>query len=279
MRYVFDPTRAVNKPRQTSAETQLAYTAVVMAGSRPGGDPLARELQLSHKCLIDIAGKTMLERIVGTLEACPHIAKIVLCIDAGFQNPKFIARRIDTGQIERLEAAGSPAASAGLACARYADEMPLLIVTADHPLLDLAMLDHFCRNAFGLADVAVGVARSTLVLARYPDATRTLLRFNDGPYCGCNLFVLNTPAASAATNFWLSLEHSRKSPWRLVRMLGIAPLSRYITGRLSLGEALAVISKKLDISTSFVEMPFAEAAIDVDKSADLKLVRSIVERA
>ena len=51
---------------------------------------------------------------------------------------------------------------------------------------------------------------------------------------------------------------------------------RYLLGRLTLDEALARLSRRLDVKIGAVVMPFAEAAIDVDSPADLALVERIV---
>tara|TARA_B100001123_G_scaffold169597_1_gene195060 strand:- start:399 stop:629 length:231 start_codon:yes stop_codon:yes gene_type:complete len=59
-------------------------------------------------------------------------------------------------------------------------------------------------------------------------------------------------------------------------MLGIGSLLRYVCGRLALTDALATFSKKLGLEARAIEMPFAEAAIDVDDLADLELVESII---
>lgn len=254
------------------------YTAIVMAGSRHGLDPMAATAGVSHKCLVEAAGQTLLERVLDTLAASPRIAHSVLCVEESFAAPQFVNERIGRGELTRLRAAGSPAASATAACEQFAHTMPLLVVTADHPLLNGEMLEYFCARAQRGEDVTVAVAPASVVLARYPDASRTLLRFADGPFCGCNLFALNTPAAATATRFWMRIEAQRKKPWRIVRLLGIRPLVSYVAGRLSLAQALDVIGARLGVRAAAISLPFAEAAVDVDKPADLALVRSILER-
>lgn len=254
------------------------YTAIVMAGSRRGLDPMAAAAGVSHKCLVEAAGQTLLERVLDTLAACPWVAHSVLCVEESFAAPAFVHERIGRGVLTRLHAAGSPAASATRACEQFGNDMPLLVVTADHPLLDGAMLEHFCARAEHAGDVAVAVAPAAIVLGRYPDAARTLLKFADGPYCGCNLFALNTPAAATVTRFWMTIEAQRKKPWRIVRLLGVWPLVNYFAGRLPLARALDVISSKLGVRAAAVSLPFADAAVDVDKPEDLALVRSILER-
>jgi GTP:adenosylcobinamide-phosphate guanylyltransferase len=254
----------------------LRFTAVIMAGNRGADEPVARAAGKSHKCLVEVAGVPMLTRVLDTLESSPHVARMVVCVERSLQQIPAIEERIAAGTLERLDAAASPAKSALRACDTLAEGFPLLIVTADHPLLEPAMIEYFCTRAGGGGDVSVGVARADLVLERYPEATRTLLRFADGDYCGCNLFSLNTVAARNAVMFWTRLESERKRPWQLIRMLGAGSLLRYLRRRLSLADALASFSTKLRLEARAVEMPFAEVAIDVDKLSDLALVESIL---
>jgi GTP:adenosylcobinamide-phosphate guanylyltransferase len=252
------------------------YTVVIMAGSRSAADPVAHAQGKTHKCLVEIAGQPMLMRVLETLESSPHVRQIVLCIEQSFGRIDWLDERIARGELMRLDADRSPAASALRAFEKFGDSFPLLIVTADHPLLDTEMLSHFCVNAARGGDVVVGLARAELVSSTYQQSHRTLLKFADGARCGCNLFALNNSKARAAVSFWTTLEAERKRPWRLIRMLGIAPLLRFLVGRLTLPDALLTLSQKLDIDAQFVEMPFAEAAIDVDSLADLELVKSIL---
>lgn len=260
---------------QEAQASGIKYCAVIMAGSRGENDPVARASGKSHKCLVNVAGIPMLTRVLQTVESSPHVGRVVLCVEASLQGIPAIIERTGRDSFECLDAAGSPAASALRACEKYAGRLPLLIITADHPLLNSEMLDHFCSRARGRSDICVGLARADLVAARFPRSNRTLLRFSDAAYCGCNMFALNTPRASIAVAFWTRLESERKRPWRMIRMLGVGSLLRYLCRRLTLGDALASFSHKLGLEARAIDMPFAEAAIDVDKLSDLELVETI----
>jgi 2-C-methyl-D-erythritol 4-phosphate cytidylyltransferase len=56
-------------------------TALVLAGTRPGGDPLAQRNGVSHKALLDVGGSSMLARVVAALNAVPQVARIVIATD------------------------------------------------------------------------------------------------------------------------------------------------------------------------------------------------------
>ena len=56
-------------------------TALVLAGTRAGGDPLAEYAGVSHKALIEVGGRTMVERVVEALAAAPEVERIVVAIE------------------------------------------------------------------------------------------------------------------------------------------------------------------------------------------------------
>ncbi len=93
---------------------------------------------------------------------------------------------------------------------------PLLVTTADHALLAPDWVSHFVRDTPLAADVSIMLARQQDVEAIVPESQRTWMRFADGGWSGCNLFLLRTPAASRVLDSWRSVEAERKNPcgWR-----------------------------------------------------------------
>ena len=120
------------------------------------------------------------------------------------------------------------------------------------------------------------VPRRRATGCRRRGAGRTYLSFADGGWSGCNLFQFATPRAIAAVELWRRVEADRKRPWRIVRRLGIGLLIRYALGRLTLGEAIAHLGRKAGLDAAAIPCPYGLAAVDVDKPADLDLVRAIV---
>ena len=150
------------------------------------------------------------------------------------------------------------------------------MATADHPLLTTAMVEHFIRAAPDDSDLVIGLAESKVILDRYPDAIRTFFRFKGQGYSGCNLFLMSMAKARLAVDFWRNMERHRKRPWRLVGAVGLFTLLRFAIGQLSLEDALRHLSGRVGADIGMVDMPFAEAAIDVDKPGDLDLAETIL---
>ncbi|MDB5369361.1 MAG: hypothetical protein JWP20_919 [Roseomonas sp.] len=247
-------------------------TAVILAGSRAGAaDPMAVAGGVSHKALLRVGGVPMLARVLAALQASPGIGRIVVMIEdpprnlAGFDLPP---------GVELRESAASPSRSVAAALAEFG--APLLVTTADHALLTPAMVEHFLAAVPPGTDVAAGLARAETVLAAWPGTRRTWMRFRDGRFSGCNLFWMGGPAAAAVVTFWLRAEQNRKKPLAMVALLGPLALLRFALGLLSLPAALALLGRRTGARLAAVDMPFAEAAVDVDKPADLVLAEEVL---
>ncbi len=248
-----------------------SLTALVLAGSRPGGDPLAAYAGVSHKALIEIGGTPMLERVVRALAATPQISRIVVAIE----RPELVAALPDLGKpVLALAAAAGPSAS--VAAALAAEGTPLLVTTADHALLKPQWLQEFLRKADDGADVSVGLARRAAVTTAVPDTQRTYLRFADDHYSGCNLFLMRHAAARGVIALWQQIEAERKRPLKMLARLGFGYALRYRFGWLRLDQALARLGTLAGARVAFVDMQDGLAAVDVDKPADLDLVRRLV---
>ena len=252
------------------------YTALVMAGSRPGGDPMAQAAGVSHKCLLPVDGMPMIRRVVAALLAAPSGGRVVISIDAPeLLEPLFSGP--ESGLVRSAETPSLSALAAVEAAADAGEAVPMLITTADHPLLEPALIERFCREAEASgADIVAGLAPEHVIRDAFPESRRTYLRFRDGRFSGCNLFALLRPEGTKAIRLWRRVERDRKRPWRIAKAFGIPMLLGYLAGWLTLEAALARLSRLAGAKAGVVVLPVAEAAVDVDKPEDLVLVEAIL---
>lgn len=245
--------------------------ALVLAGSRPGGDPLAREMGAPHKALIEVEGEPLLARVVAALRDA-GCERIVVCCEPG---PVEDAARALGAEII------APGAGPSGSVQRALDTCgtPMLVTTADHALLRGEWVRELVEGAPADCDVAVMMAERGRIEAAMPGSRRTYLRFADGHWSGCNLFLLRTPAARAAVEEWTRVEANRKRPWRIVARLGLGLLVSYGLGRLSLAEGLARLGRNMGLRAALVPASNGLAAVDVDTQRDLKDVRRLIERS
>ena len=251
--------------------------ALILAGSRGPDDPMAKAAGVSHKALMPVAGVPMLQRVVEAVRATPGIARVYICIedvDVIHQLPELQALRA-AGALEVVPAAESPAASVAAALRRIDLATPLLVTTGDHPLLTPAILQRFVEAAPTDCDLAVALAPSDIVSAAYPGAIRTFYRLGKKRFSGCNLFLVRSPNAARIAEFWRGLEAHRKRPLRLIWNVGPLALLKIVLGLMSAEQAFAYLSRKAGAVIRHVELPIADAAVDVDKPADLELVERI----
>ena len=246
-------------------------TVLVLAGRRQARpDALAAAANVANKALLPLAGIPMIQHVLAALQACPGLGRIVVSAEPADQ----VVR--DAGSppgVEERPSGPSPSGSVAAVLAEFGP--PLLVTTADHPLLTAEMLAFFIAAAPKNADAVAAVARSGTVLAAYPAAQRTWLQFRGGAFSGCNLFLLRTGAAPAIA-FWQQIEAHRKQPLAMARLVGVAGLLGYALRLLTLPGAVRMLERRVGVRLATVELPFAEAAIDVDKPADLLLVERIM---
>lgn len=249
-----------------------AIDALILAGSRGPQDPVAALGKVAHKALTPIAGRPMLAYVLDAVRGVPEVDRIYICIDAGTD-----LRPVTNGTpFNRIPPAESPAASVVAALHAIDGDRPLLITTADHPLLTPLIIGTFLKQAPNEADLSVGIAEAAIITKAFPEGKRTFYRLAGQGYSGCNLFLARKPGAARVADYWRRMEGHRKNPLRLVREVGLGTLLRYALGLLTLESAFGHVSKLTGAKVSPVILPFAEAATDVDKPSDHALVEGVL---
>jgi GTP:adenosylcobinamide-phosphate guanylyltransferase len=251
----------------------LTWTAIVLAGARPGRDSFAERFGTDLKALIAVAGEPMVRRPVRALLASGNIGEVILFSPAR-------ERLADTlPEDPRLQYRGSGetiAATLLALCDDQSIQWPLLVTTADHALLDTATIDEFCAGAED-ADIAIGAVERKALLRRLPETQRTWLKFRGGAYTGANLFALKSPEVRPAIELWRSVEQDRKKAWRIMSLLGTATLLAVALRLVSLDEVLAQLGGRLGLRLKAVVLDNPLAGVDVDKPEDRALAEAILE--
>lgn len=256
------------------------WTALVLAGQRPGVDDLAAANGQTFKALIPVAGQSMLGRVIATLDACPQIGRIVIVA----QTPELLLSG-DTAQLMGNPKVRLAASTDGIAAsiARIAGQdiapWPVLVTTADHALLTPEMVEEFlgaCGGEARDADLAIAFGERRIVEAAFPETRRTWLKFSDGHYSGANLFALRGAKVLPALELWSGVEQDRKKGLAVISQFGPWLLLRALTRTITFPQALAKAGLRLGLAARPIVMSQAEAVIDVDKPADLVLAEEIL---
>ncbi len=258
----------------------MIYSALVLAAQRPGTiDPLAAKGGVSHKCLIDMDGTPMIERVLKSLKGSKHIGQILISIDdeEALLVLDSIKSDIASGQIKLVASGDNLYESVNRALGKET-EFPIIICTADNALQTTEMVDHFCAEFSNTeADAGVSITPAELIWSKYPDGQRRPYSLKDGKFSNCNLYGIRSRDCLIAAKPFEGGGQFAKSAQRIIQAFGITNLVLYKYGLLSLDGVFSRISKRLKIKIRPVIMPFAEAPIDVDNERTERIALQILE--
>ncbi len=254
-------------------------TALILAGKRDGlTDPLARAADVTHKCLVPVAGQPMLLHVVEALAASDRIGEIRVAIEEPelLQTLAPLRGLLATGRLRPI--AAQPNLVDSVLAAAEGASFPLLITTADNVLLSASAVAEFLDGcAAQTADAAVAFTRRASVLAAHPTGQRKFYRFADDHYSNCNSYWLKNRAALAAAETFRSGGQFVKHPLRIVGAFGLLNLIRFRLGIGTLAQAFARFSRRLRLLIAPVILSDGAVAIDVDNERTRAIASALLE--
>jgi CTP:molybdopterin cytidylyltransferase MocA len=256
----------------------MPSTVLLLAGNRGGIDPVAAVASVPHKALAPVDGQPLIAHVLRTLSAMPEIHHILLVCDdpEALRRAEAVTDAEAKGILVMMPAAASPSRSVAAILDKAEFAPPMLVTTADAALLTPEMVRHFWAALPADADIAAAVTSGGGVRSRFPESRRTFLKFRDGDFCGCNLFALTSVDARRVVAFWRRLEDHRKRPLAMAAMVGPGVILAYLLRRLSLASAARHLSRRTTARAAIVPIPFPEAAVDVDKPADIAVAERVL---
>jgi len=274
-----DPTIGTIPESKSGSQTRGAQlcTAFVLAGQRPGIDPVAHHFGMTSKSLVRVAGEAMLGRVSRTLLQTRNVGRVLLLaqdIEQQLDDRDLAWLRED----KRVTACVSGRTISGSVLDAFAairPGWPALVTTADNVFISAQLVDEML-DAGNEHDLAIGFVERSRVEAACGPCSRTWLRFRDGEFTGANLFLFRSPASLQVLEFWSRAEQDRKSPWKLAAHFGPVLLLLILTKRLTLAEALARAGERLGIAVRPVLLSDGRAGVDVDKVADHVLAEELL---
>lgn len=252
----------------TEENEHPSLTALVLAASRKGGqDPLAGRQNKSHKCLIELDGIAMIERVVQMLMDSGCFDRILISIEneTPLRELEATRRWLDDGDIEVVRSAENLADSL-ISLAPRADQLlPMVVTTADNAMHTPELMRDFVAGFLEKGgDAAVAVTTEESVQAEYPDEKIMYFRFRDGGYSFCNLFGIATLGGLEAARIFRTGGQFRKRPRRILKIFGLMPLILYKFRLAGLDAVIRRISKKFGITINMVRLNYGFGPIDID---------------
>ncbi|MCP5396645.1 MAG: NTP transferase domain-containing protein [Sphingomonadaceae bacterium] len=249
-----------------------SFTTIVLAGSRPGPDPLTAGTGLSSKALLPIAGIPMLAYVLRSLAATPQVGRIIVMaqdVEALANNPAIAA----AAKVEWRVSRGSIAdAIHGL----LADtDGPLLVTSADNVLLTPAIAEQFVAATSG-CDLAIGMVERERVRSAGHSTKRTWLAFRGGKWSGANLFWLGGSQVDPFVSFWSAVEQDRKKGLKIIGAFGPGLLLGAVLRLMDIHTFARRAGQRFGLDARIVSLDAPEACIDADKPADLPVIETIL---
>lgn len=250
-------------------------SCLVMAASRRGvDDPVAQIQGLSHKCLVEIDGQVMLERVLEALVDSGCFGQIHVSVDREdiLRATPRMAGWVDEGRVVFVQAHGNLADSVLKALEQLPQALPMVITTGDNALHTPEIIRDFVRDTHtSQADAVVGMTRESVVLREYANSGLAFHRLKDDGFSSCNLYALKTPNATKAVKIFEGGGQFGKRHMRILKAFGLWPFVIYKLKLKDFDGLLASISRRLKVTvdTSWLDYPWGPIDVDHRHSFDL----------
>ncbi len=262
------------------ARAAPGFTAIVLAAQRGARlDPLAERAGVTHKCLVPIVGKPLIERVLRALAQVPGLTRVRISIEpeaVESVRPVPGARGEFGAPVEFVPAAASLADSV-YAAAQGVNE-PILITTGDNALLSPAFAAELVALTHRGAEGVLAVATREAVLAAHPEGQRRFYRLRGGAYSNCNLYGISGERALCMAETFRSGGQFAKNPRRLAETFGLFNLLLVRFGLISLDRAMQRTSRHFGVRVEALVAADGSQAIDVDNERTYEGARELIER-
>lgn len=247
---------------------------IVAAGGVPTPeDPMYAVTQGKPKALIDMGGRTMLERVMDALQGSTqvdHIVVVGLGGDMGMTFKRPVDHLPDQGSL-----VGNTLAGLAHLRGRNPDLEVVMFCSSDIPTITPAIVDDLverCRP-FDKAMYYNFVTRETLE-KRFPHSNRTYVKLRGAEIAGGDMAIAQTSLADGNEALFEALTNARKHAWKLARIVGIGFLLKFLFRRVSIHDIEETAERVVNRPAAVVLNPHAEIAMDADKPAQVELLRA-----
>jgi molybdopterin-guanine dinucleotide biosynthesis protein A len=251
---------------------------LILAGGevRPA-EPLYSYTQGKPKALIDMGGRSMLERVVEALHSSRQVEDILIVgiteetaarYGLSFLRPVFFVP--DQGSM-----VGNMLAGADWFRQHRPDCEVVLGCSADIPTITGTTVDQFidaCRP-WDRGIYYSFVSREVLEL-RFPNSARTYSRLGGREVAGGDMVIARIEVIERNRELIDSLTGARKQPWRIASIVGLRMLVKFLFRRLTFDDVEKTAERIIGMPTKIVLFDHAELAMDADKPHQIDMLRA-----
>lgn len=257
----------------------MKLDAIITAGGDPkrDADLLTYAGNAPCKALIKLGDKTFLERIVQAMQESERVRKIVvvgipanLCPDLG-RDVVFLPDA--GGMIANGEAGVAYLKGTGQISER------LLASSCDIPLLTSQAISGMIDQCLPYdVDFSYNIVEEAVMERAFPGCGRTFVPMEGKRYAGGDLNLVKATILDVNREKINDIVGNRKTFWKQIRAVGLDILFLFLIRRLTLAQIERRVKKSLGFTGKAVISPYAELAMDVDKSHHLDVIRAAYER-
>ena len=260
------------------AEAVRPFTVVILAAQRSGRlDPLAQEAGVTHKCLVPMLGRPLLDYVLEALVPVPGLQRIRISIEG--QAVEAVRQvRAASGElgIPVDFVPSEPTITDSVYAAAEGVEGPIVITTADNVNLTPGAIERMLGALAGGADVALAMASRTAVHAAHPEGQRRFYEFSDEAYSNCNLYAIGGAEALKAAETFREGGQFAKNRKRLVRAFGLFNILLFRFRLFTLPGAMKRLSRRFGLRIEAVVLEDGAHAVDVDNARTYKIAEIIL---
>ncbi len=251
------------------------HSLIIAGGTVAADDPLYPYTEGKPKALIDMGGRTMLERVVGALQESAYVEDVlVVGISPEMAGGLSFARPVEFLPDQGSMVGNMLAGVEWLGRNRPGSEV-LLGCSADIPTITGRVVDQFieaCRP-WDKGVYYNFVTRERLE-GRFPNSRRTYSRFGDVEAAGGDMVIARLDVALRNRPLLESVTAARKKPWRIVSLVGLPMLIKFLLRRFTLEDVERVASRALGAPAKVILDGPPELAMDADKPFQIEILRA-----
>lgn len=244
----------------------------ILLGGQDKLEEWVKEEGVSHKALLQIGNKRMIDYVLESLRKTPQIKKIVLIGD----------REIFKDYINKVDLFLDDTHNFLDNLIKISEKVELpysVFVPIDVPLITseiyektFSHCENFCPDCY----LYVLVNNKKDVDEKLPGTKRTYWKLKGGYFKMGNIFLIRKELYPKAIEFGKLLFDARKSPIKLASLFPFWFIMKIVFRKATLNDCEKVVVDKIKLKGRAVPIPYPEIAVDVDKKSDLDFVRKIL---
>lgn len=242
----------------------MSIDVVLPAGGRISGQ-FAEEAGVSVKALIEIDGRTVLQRTLDAVRATGLVNRAIVI------GPREIANHPCAKSADAVIPEGGDSGPAnilrGLEYLRETDGAHadrVLILTTDLPFLTPESIREFTDRCPSDAAFCAPLVSRAAFEDRYPGSGNRYVKLADGQWTMGGAFLVDPESIEANRDNIEASFQARKSQIAMARLLGLGFIVKFLTGRLTVPDIESRCSKMLGCCCVAVPESPAELAFDLD---------------